>query len=222
MLDFPKHFTARIRKFEKECAGFAQNNIRTNDIVFLGDSLIEGLKCKSNWINRGICSDHLRYPDYNVFQRLESNRLHPDPSAIVTLIGINDLCDEPNAVEVHLNSYRFLLNNLKELYPKARLVVTSLLPVCKPDLNTQIKEFNKGLAMIAESRNAVYLDLHRHLYDFKTQKPKHYFFKNDGVHLNLIGYMAMSAFFGKNFERLSISNYCRHFDEHRKVTSCET
>ena len=156
MLDFQRHFAQRVARFERDCVTIARSGRGRAGVVFLGDSLVEYYKGSLPWVNRGICSDHLQWPDINVFERLGPDRLHPDPQAIVILLGINDLNDAPDAVDKHVAAYGVLLGTLARLYPDARLVVCSLLPTEGPyvRLGPRIVEFNRGLSDLADATGA--------------------------------------------------------------------
>lgn len=195
MLNFPKHFARRVARFEQECAQFRHSGRGREGVVFLGDSLVEFYKGPVPWVNRGICSDHLRWPDLNVFERIDRNRLHPDPEAIVTLLGINDLNDAPDAVDRHTEAYRTLLGRLAELYPDARLAVCSLLPTrgAAGHLNPRIEEFNHHLADLASSSGARFLNLHERFVDPATRQARGAFLVEDGIHVSRDGYAELTA-----------------------------
>ncbi len=195
MLDFPTHFSERIIRFERDCARLAGDDRGRADVVFLGDSLVEFYKGALPWVNRGICSDHLQWPELNVFERLGPDRLHPDPQAIVILVGINDLNDAPDAVDRHADAYGVLLGTLARLYPDARLVVCSLLPTAGPyaRLGPRIAELNGRLAEIAATSGAGFLDVHARFVDPSTRMARRGLLVKDGLHLSRRGYAELTA-----------------------------
>ena len=207
MFDFSKHFANRVARFERECARFKRSGRGQEGVVFLGDSLVERYKGPLPWVNRGISSDHLQWPEIDIFDRLGSDRLHPNPGAIVTLVGINDLNDAPHDVERPVNAYRFLLANLAQIHPRARIAVCSLLPTCGPagHLNPGIAEFNRQLADVAALSGAAFLDLHERFVDPATGLARGGFLLEDGLHVSRRGYAELSAFVERHAAALGLS-----------------
>lgn len=195
MLDLPKHFAERVVRFEQECARLAREGGGQDAVVFLGDSLVEYYKGPLAWTNRGICSDHLQWPDVNVFQRLGPNRLHPNPRAIVTLVGINDLNDAPDALDQHLSLYQTLVSTLAHSYPQASLGVCSLLPTrgSYSHLNPAIQQFNRRLSELASSSGAAFLNLHERFLDPRTGTARAGWLVADGIHLSRRGYAELTT-----------------------------
>ncbi len=204
MADSPNHFAKRVAEFEQECARWRRAG-EESPVVLLGDSLLEGYAAPKGWINRGISGDRLRRPHEDVFDRLGSARLHPSPSAIVILFGVNDLADAPSDTARHLIAYRFLLTHLKQLYPSARLVVLTLLPTCGPSsaLNPAIAAFNDGLVDVASGQGAALWNLHERFVDRRTTKGRTALFAKDGLHLSARGYRELAAFFEERAPELA-------------------
>ena len=195
MFDFPRHFSQRVARFEQDCATIARSGRGRAGVVFLGDSLVEYYKGSLPWVNRGICSDHLQWPAINVFERLGPDRLHPNPQVIVSLVGINDLNDAPDAVDRHAAVYAALLGTLARLYPDARLVVCSLLPTTAAyaHLGPRIAEFNRRLSDLAAAAGAAFLNLHDRFVDPATGTARRGLLVADGLHLSRRGYAALTA-----------------------------
>lgn len=196
MGDLAKHFARRVAQFEQECARLLRSLRHDEDVVFLGDSLVEHYRGRIRWVNRGIESDHLRWPEHNVFERLGSRRLHPDPLAIVTLVGINDVNDAPDDVERHADAYHHLLTNLRHLHARARLVVMSLLPTAGPSrhLNGAVRALNGRLADVASAHGATFWDLHARMFDGARGEARRGLLRDDGIHLDRTGYRVLSDF----------------------------
>ena len=198
MLNLPKHFAQRVAAFERDCARIVRRASSSGDVVALGDSLTEVNKGLPGWINRGIFADHLRWKECDVFDRVGSDRLHPNPKAIVILLGINDLNDNPSDVAGHATFYGYLLANLAQTYPHAKLVAVSLFPTNGPaaHLNQPILEFNEKLREMASSRGALYWDIHQHLIDTATGQGKtEALMVGDGIHVSPKGYKTINRFF---------------------------
>ncbi|HKU39382.1 MAG TPA: HAD-IIIC family phosphatase [Polyangiales bacterium] len=192
--DAATHFNARLRLFERQCARLSRGDRGREDVVFLGDSLVEDFRERLGWVNRGIASDHLAFPARNVFQRLGSDRLHPRPRAIITLIGINDLVAHPDQLGRHLESYRHLLANLKQLHPDAELAVVSVLPLAGPlaHLNPQVVQLNRELAELTANAHVKFWDVHSTLYDAQRARAAAGWLRRDGVHLHRVGYARLA------------------------------
>src|SRR5215471_9140189 len=192
--DLRTHFAGRVARFEAENARVRRRQLGRAGVVFLGDSIVECYRGRLPWVNRGVRGDHLQWPEISVFERLGSDRLHPDPGAIVTLLGINDLQSAPGAVDKHANAYRFLLANLARLYPNARLAVCSLLPTrgAAGGLNPRIVELNQELAGLASVFDAAFLDLHACFLDPGTGTARAGLMAADGIHLSRRGYAELS------------------------------
>ncbi|HKP56764.1 MAG TPA: GDSL-type esterase/lipase family protein, partial [Polyangiales bacterium] len=192
--DAARHFNARLTAFEAECARLARGDRGREDVVFLGDSLALGFQTRLGWLNRGIASDHLTCPARNVFQRLGADRLHPRPRAIITLIGINDLVGQPEQLARHVEAYRHLIANLKQLHPDAELAAVSLLPLGGPlaGLNAQVNRFNRELSELCSAERVQFWDVHAALYDARRGQAAAGFLRRDGVHLHRLGYARLA------------------------------
>jgi hypothetical protein len=196
MFDPDSHFRARVAHFERDCVRAAEGGGGPAKVVFLGDSLVEGAGRWMGWVNRGVGSDHLTWPEQNVFARLGPGRLHPNPSAVVVLIGINDLADRPTLVREHTNAYGELLTQLNDLHPQARLVALSLLPTAGPahHLNRPVLEFNRHLSELARSRHVPFWDVHSVLSERGARSARPVYFRKDGLHLSRWGYATLSLY----------------------------
>lgn len=206
MLDLPQHFAQRVSGFEQACARLARRGTRRAGVVFLGDSLVEYYKGSLPWVNRGICSDHLQWPVVNVLERLGPDRLHPNPQAIVSLVGINDLNDDPDGVDRHAAAYGLMLGTLGRLYPSARLVVCSLLPTAGPyaHLNPAVAALNQHLSALAVSAGAGFLNLHQRFLDPATGTARQGWLVDDGLHLSRRGYSELTALIEAEAMRLGL------------------
>lgn len=196
MRDVAQHFRERVAQFERECARLRRSSTRRHDIVFLGDSLVEHYRGGLRWVNRGVESDHLRWPACTVFERLGRGRLHPEPRGIALLLGINDVTDAPDEVDQHAETYLHLLTNLRHLYGDARLAVISVLPTTGPSayLNAPVRALNARLADVAATAGAEFLDAHAQLLAPGRDEGHPLLFRRDGTHLTRRGYRALDDF----------------------------
>ncbi|MFB2892634.1 GDSL-type esterase/lipase family protein [Aerosakkonemataceae cyanobacterium BLCC-F50] len=159
-----------------------------NDIVFLGDSLIE--RCEWSEIlenpnikNRGISGDNL----YGMIKRLDQVTASR-PKKIFLMIGINDVISNQTLEEI-VRKYRLALANIKQSSPRTEVYVQSVLPVNsrfkKPVDNNLVFRLNEELRVLAGEFNYQYIDLYSF---FTIDNELAYRYTNDGIHLNGEGY----------------------------------
>lgn len=161
------------------------------EIIFLGDSLTDLCEWSevfsNNCIkNRGICGDTTD----GILNRI-TNIVESQPQKIFLMIGINDLCQEREILEI-LNNYQLILSTLKEKTPNTKVYIQSLLPVNSQGLidnkiNKKVIEVNTSLKEIAKSFSFQYIDLFTSFLDKNNRLDPCY--TSDGVHLNGEGYL---------------------------------
>ena len=170
--------------------------------VLLGDSLslwfpADQLPVDRSWLNQGISGDTTA---------LMINRLsfldETKPQTIFVMAGINDF-KKGSTVDEVVESYRTLLQNLKQKHASSEIVVQAVLPhgaemTAMDDRdqvlaipNDQIVKFNQKLASLAKEEQLLFLNLHPLFAD------KEGFLRSDlttdGLHLNPSGYMVWST-----------------------------
>ncbi|WP_413279176.1 GDSL-type esterase/lipase family protein [Floridanema evergladense] len=159
-----------------------------NDIVFLGDSLIE--RCEWSEIfenpnikNRGIGGDNVYGMQKRLYQ-VTANR----PKKIFIMIGINDIISNQKLEEI-VRKYRITLANIKKASPRTEVYIQSVLPVNsrfkQPVDNNLILRLNEELEVLAGEFNYQYIDLYSF---FAIDNELAYRYTNDGIHLNGEGY----------------------------------
>ena len=139
---------------------------------------------------------------------------NPNPDVILLLVGINDLIVNRNTPKVTLLRMGWLLDELAEYAPEARIIVGNLIPNASDDpvggydpsrtyVNSEDKvlEFNRGLGGVIESKQAQGMkvecvDLHSRL----THRDL-----ADGIHPNKEGYDKMALAW---FEALMNARIC--------------
>lgn len=167
--------------------------IRSNDIVFVGNSITDGgefheLFGRDDVKNRGISSDVITGVEKRISQVTSGH-----PRKIFLLIGINDISHGLSA-ETLAARYRRLVRKIREQSPESELYLQSVMPVnnsfrrYKNLLGREkvIPQLNKKIQEIAESEGATYIDLWQFLADKNGNLSKE--FTNDGLHLNGRGY----------------------------------
>jgi lysophospholipase L1-like esterase len=161
-------------------------------LLFLGDSLIEYFDWSERFpehevYNLGIAGEtigglHLRLK--GIFRKVK------DPDKVFIMSGINSMAmgDEDIA-----DAYRDIVQELRQAYPSAEVIVHSLLPVLFPFIsNEDICHMNARLKQIAADEQVLYLDLHARFLDEKG-RPVPAFLMDDGVHVSGEGYRIWSG-----------------------------
>lgn len=195
-LPFSPVCEARSEYWEQRVSLFDSIPVRPGDIVFLGNSITDGgefseLFEMENIKNRGISSDVIS----GVRERLDQVTRN-NPAKIFLLIGINDVSHNLTADRL-AKEYEQLVKEIKLKAPETRLYLQSVMPVNNDFRRYKnligkeqvILDFNDKIKIIADTYDAVYIDLWPALSDKKTGKLIKAF-TNDGLHLLGSGYKA--------------------------------
>src|SRR5215470_16717292 len=155
----------RVSQFKIDCARLVRRASGRADVVLLGDSIAAATKMPNGWANRGLANDSLNDANGDVFDRLTSELLHPNPLAIAVLFGRDDLHRGFRSVDELVNLYDHLITQLGYLYPTASRIVVNLPPASASHalLNANIAEFNEKIREIANSHDLPHWDLHQRL-----------------------------------------------------------
>ena len=199
--DWQKDFYyKKIAEFEKSPVGY-------NKIVFLGNSITQGLRHYTNVfnrddiVNRGISGDYTE----GVLARLQEI-IYYKPKAVFLLIGLNDFFDDnsnrPNRTPNYVsNNIIRIAKTIKQRSPKTKVYIQTIMPInnqqyledkpyvqflwpeSSPSVNNQINETNQR---IISNKNFDIIDLHSAFLSNDSQLDTKY--SADGVHLNELGY----------------------------------
>ena len=199
--DWQKNF------YYKKLSEFEVSPIGFNKIVFLGNSITQGLLrhtdklSGNNIVNRGISGDHTD----GVLARLEEI-IHYKPQAVFLLIGVNDLFEDnrsrPERTPEYVANNIFLISDIiNKKSPNTKIFTQTIIPInnnqyltekpnieflhadYSPSINEQINEVNK---ILKSNLSLNIIDLHSTFLNEDFQlNPK---FSTDGVHLNDLGY----------------------------------
>ncbi len=190
-----EHYNNRKESFKKENEEIKAGNDPEwkEQIVMLGDSITEGFELKKYFpehpfVNRGIVSDHIKWLDNKgLVDRITPDVLAPNPSNIFILIGVNEINDDPAAIDTYLTNYKELIISLKKNYPKAQIWLQSALPTSGKyaKLNPAINQFNNKLSILAEGAGALYINLHSIMAANGELKAE---YSRDGVHITDAAY----------------------------------
>ena len=156
-----QEFSQQISKFKIDCARLVRRASGRADVVLLGDSIAAATSMQRGWVNRGLANDSLDDANGDVFDRLTSELLHPNPLAIVVLFGRDDLRRGFMSVDELANLYDHLITQLGYLYPTCSIIVVNLPSVSASQalLKANIAAFNEKLREIALSHRLTYWDL---------------------------------------------------------------
>ncbi|HLO50592.1 MAG TPA: SGNH/GDSL hydrolase family protein [Kamptonema sp.] len=166
--------------------------------ILAGDSLSmwfppKLLPVERSWLNQGISGE----TSAGLLKRLQIfDRVQPE--TIFLMIGINDLI-RGIGEETILANHRQMIRDLRWVHPHSQIVVQSILPhggnraswegrdrlLAIP--NSQIRDLNRRLKEVANSENALYLDLYPLFSD--TNGNLRLELSTDGLHLNEQGYL---------------------------------
>ena len=193
--------------YHKKLSEFKVSPIGFNKIVFLGNSITQGLLrhtdklSGNNIVNRGISGDHTD----GVLARLEEI-IYYKPKAVFLLIGVNDLFEDnrsrPERTPEYVANNIFLISDIiNKKSPNTKIFTQTIIPInnnqyltekpnieflhvdYSPSINEQINEVNK---ILKSNLSLNIIDLHSTFLNEDLQlNPK---FSTDGVHLNDLGY----------------------------------
>jgi len=136
---------------DRHAAWQRDTNIENGAVVFLGDSITQGWTTLAKVfpdfkvVNRGIGGDTTR----GVLYRMKPDVLALKPSAVVLLIGINDL-GLGGKPEVIADNIKAILRALRQSNPHMPIVVCKVMP-SKHQLADKIKQFNALVDEIVKS-----------------------------------------------------------------------
>lgn len=171
--------------------------IHSNDIVFLGNSIIDGCEWAELFDNRhvknrGISGDRSGW----MLDRIDTI-LGGHPKKLFLMIGVNDLSVGIPPRELVAN-VRKLIDRFQAESRWTKVYIQSLLPVNGVDIKgnfrdhytqaARIVETNKLLQALCLEKGVTYLDVYSALVDHRGLLDKRY--TNDGLHLTGDGYLA--------------------------------
>ena len=185
--------------YDMKCQSYAvQNtNLAKGQIVFIGDSITDLYILDDHYAelplscyNRGIGGDTTS----GVLNRLKVSLYDLNPSAVVLMIGTNDINGglEEDAI---LERYEQIIDEINTNLPDTRLYCMSIIPqnsqieeyshVRIADTTPKIMRLNARICQLAEDKGATYLDLFSLIADENNHLIREY--SDDGLHLNPAG-----------------------------------
>lgn len=155
-------------------------------LLFMGDSLIEFF----NWQKRFPAAEVYNFGSAGetaegLFARLPHiiKRIQA-PDLVMTMTGTNNLAMEDYGF---VATYEKIIVLLQKEYPRAAVVMASLLPIELFFLGDAVPRVNRRLKDLAGNRSVIYLDLYP-LFLGDDSRPIPAYYADDGVHLSEAGY----------------------------------
>ena len=183
--------------------GIQNTNLSKGQVVFIGDSITDLYVLDDHYAgldlacyNRGIGGDTTA----GVLKRLQVSVFDLEPSAVVLMIGTNDV-DWGVPADTIVENYAKILDRIYEALPQVQLYCMSIIPQ-----NMQLQEYsnldvaantqkimaiNPQIQQLAQARGATYLDLFSLLADENNYLIEAY--SDDGLHLNETGLQVWTA-----------------------------
>lgn len=175
------------------------------NILFLGDSLTHRYDLskyyeKFNVVNSGIDGNKTS----DILSDMKARVYDYNPSKVVLLIGINDLCGDVSG-EVVVKNIGEIVKLIKENRPYAKIYLESIYPINKTDddkingyvrnfsiSNDDIVDINKKLESLAKDENITYIDMFNELVDSDGNLKLEY--TEEGLHMSDDGYDKITEF----------------------------
>lgn len=174
---------------------FEELPVKSNDIVFLGNSITDGCEWselfgRPHILNRGISGDTTQ----GILDRLDAV-IGGHPAKIFMMIGTNDIARGVTVDKVIENIGIIIDRTLAES-PSTMLYIQSILPVSArfemfgghTSKGKEIREANSRLQALAAEKGVVYIDLHTLFAETESGELKSEL-TNDGLHLKGAGYL---------------------------------
>ncbi|THB80827.1 MAG: hypothetical protein D3926_05195 [Desulfobacteraceae bacterium] len=176
--------------------------LRQNTLVFIGDSLIQGL-CVTCVADRSVNYGIGRDTTFGVLNRIRQYRSLNHARAVILSIGINDVAIRTDDEIIH--NY----NDIIRMIPGGvHVIANSILPVDEKECslsarnNERIGGLNqKILSLTREYPNCFFLNLTSELVDESANLKAEYHI-GDGVHLNTVGNLVWIKAIRKKLEQV--------------------
>ncbi|PTX99554.1 hypothetical protein DB346_17105 [Verrucomicrobia bacterium LW23] len=197
---------------DNRIAFWAKRAASKNAVVFVGDSQIGGWKqvnpATTSFpstrlvVNRGIGGDTSR----GVLWRLQEDVLDLQPTALVLLVGGNDLSAH-GPTDLTIGNITAILDATEKAVPGIPVILCNLPPrnaPAAPIKQSELTKLNGQLADLAATRNNVTLFDSFSLFALPDGMPDPQYFAKDLIHLSAAGYEKMTAAMAKVFEEKGI------------------
>ncbi|MBQ3543100.1 MAG: hypothetical protein IJA45_08275 [Oscillospiraceae bacterium] len=185
--------------YDSKCQSYSVQNVNLarGQIVFIGDSITDLYILDDHFAdlplacyNRGIGGDTTS----GVLRRLKVSLYDLAPSAVVLMIGTNDINGGLEEDEI-LERYEQIIDEINTNLPDAQLYCMSIIPqnsqieeyshIKIADTTPKILRINARICQLAEEKGDTYLDLFSRIADENNHLIRQY--SDDGLHLNSTG-----------------------------------
>ena len=188
-------FLKRYSRFRTAWIRRIGQKIRPGKIVFFGDSMTEIFFLKKYFpeydtFNSGISGNTTK----DLLDRADACLYSYSPSAVVMLIGSNDVVNENRSTAYIIRNYRRLVEDMNE-HGIDRILLQSCYPIHgeKAVFNRQIVLLNQEIRHLAEEYGCLFADVHSVLADPRTGEMRRAY-SRDGLHPNRTGYTVIADY----------------------------
>ena len=198
-----------LNKYKEENSSLGLPKQGENRIVFMGNSITEDWKSLSpnffldnNYVNRGIGGE----TSTQMLLRFRSDVINLKPSAVVILVGINDIAENQGPISIPDIARNIFFMSQLASENNIKVILCSVLPAYdfpwRPGLNPKDKviSLNDLIQKHAQEKSFEYVDYFSSMVDERKGLIKEY--GNDEVHPNLEGYRVMESIIQKSIHKV--------------------
>ncbi|XP_066263871.1 uncharacterized protein [Branchiostoma lanceolatum] len=191
-----RRYNANINLQDKTAETNRRYNVETSrrnkdlppDVLILGDSNTKGIKVDVLYPNKS-AKREVTFTITEATEFVEHSTVQ-EPKVLMFHVGTNDARDTRDAETVS-ERFRALVHTAHEKYPRAQIVLSSILPRDDPVLQRVGESVNASLKVISEGTRYVHVIDNSNLSDMGSIKRRLY--SNDGYHLNRFGIRVLAA-----------------------------
>lgn len=162
-----------------------------NGIMFLGDSLTQGIEWSELFPNHHIYNRGIGGETTDAIIARLDEVIQKNPSKLFIMMGTNDIGRGSSSVDV-MSNYKKLVSRIKSELTQTEIYIQSVLPSNNQmkngvsTSNEEVVSLNKRLEEYASVEGITYIDIHPKLVDENKQLAEKY--TVDGLHLTPEGY----------------------------------
>ncbi|XP_066273382.1 uncharacterized protein [Branchiostoma lanceolatum] len=191
-----RRYNANINLQDKTAETNRRYNVETSrrnkdlppDVLILGDSNTKGIKVDVLYPNKS-AKREVTFTITEATEFVEHSAVQ-EPKVLMFHVGTNDARDTRDAETVS-ERFRALVHTAHEKYPRAQIVLSSILPRDDPVLQRVGESVNASLKVISEGTRYVHVIDNSNLSVMGSIKRRLY--SNDGYHLNRFGIRVLAA-----------------------------
>ena len=188
-------------KIEKVVVTKEKNDLKYENIVFLGDSITDWYPFEEMYdsnipiVNSGIAG----YETTDILNRLDEMVYQYNPTKVFILIGTNDLKYSDDDEEKVVENIKKIIEEIKENRSKTEIYIESIFPInremkyhaAEERYNDEIKEVNNELKKYCSKNKVTYIDMYNEFSDDNGNFDEEY--TKDGLHPSEKGYIKMTS-----------------------------